>query len=303
MSNEPTWLSFEKAVAQVQAQFDVTAKVTHNEQIIDRLGHSRQFDVVIRGKFGGQDIFGVIECKDTKARVGSPEVDAFVTKSQDVKANLRILMSRRGFTKPALEKCSHYGIQALSLLGHDKTNVRLFPGTQWVAEHTSWARMAVTLRFIEEPVEPITFRAEELRIGGKKVMDWFTNYLLANEPATDEVGWLVNIGVSFETPQIVEISPGLTRECRAIEFHAERVLEKFERTVAVSGTGFYDWNARRATFTPGSQIKIEPVPMDFSQWQKVSVESQALPGFMSIRLVTSAVQFTLIPDAIDLEAL
>jgi Restriction endonuclease len=177
MADKSTCLSFEKAVAQVQAQFDVDAKVAHNEQIVDRLGHSRQFDVVIRGKFGGQDILGVIECKDTKAKVGSPEVDAFVTKSQEVKANLRILMSRRGFTRPALEKCTHYGIQALSFLGHDPKNLRIFVGTQWVAECTSWARVAVILRFVEEPTEPIAFRVEDLRIGGKKIMDWFTNYL------------------------------------------------------------------------------------------------------------------------------
>ena len=208
---------------------------------------------------------------------GTPEVDAFVTKSQDIKANLRVLISRRRFTKPALEKCAHYGIQALSLLGHTE-KIRLLPGTQWVAEHTSWGRLAVTLRFVKEPAEPLSFRAEELRIGGKKVIDWFTNYLLANEPAASELGWVVNIGVPFATPQIVEIEPGLTRECRAIEFHAERILEKFERTAAVSGTGFYDWNAKRASFVPGSQITMESVPMDFSQWQKVSVESQAPPG-------------------------
>jgi hypothetical protein len=101
----------------------------------------------------------------------------------------------------------------------------------------------------------------------------------------------------------VQISPDLSRECRAIEFHAERVLEKFERTVAVSGTGFYDWNAKLATFAPGSEIKKEPVPMDFSQWQKVAVESQAPPGFLTVRLVTSAVHFTHVPDAIDLDVL
>jgi hypothetical protein len=102
---------------------------------------------------------------------------------------------------------------------------------------------------------------------------------------------------------MVEVSPGAHRECRAIEFHAERILEKFERTVAVNGTGFYDWNAKSATFVPNSQIKTDPVPMDFSQWQKVLVPSQVPSGFMNVQLTTSPVQFEHIPDAIDLEAL
>ena len=54
MQTERPGISFEKAVALVQAQFDPAANVTHNEVIVDRLGHSRQFDVVIRGAFAGQ---------------------------------------------------------------------------------------------------------------------------------------------------------------------------------------------------------------------------------------------------------
>lgn len=303
MTSDRSWLSFEKAVAEVQAQFDSNAQVTHDEVLIDRLGHSRQFDVVVRGKFAGQTLLGVIECKDTKGRVGSPEVDAFVTKSLDVNANFRILMSRRGFTKPALEKCRHYGIQALSLLGHDPKNLRIFLGIRWEAEQTRWGRIAVTLRYVEEPLDPIPFQAEELRIGDKRVLDWFTNYLLSNEPAKDELGWIVGIGIEFATPQTVQLSAVASRACRAIEFHAERIRESFERTVAVSGTGFYDWNAKQATFPPGAKIQTEAVPMDFSKWQPVSASSQAPPGFMTVRLVTRAIQFERVADAIDLESL
>ena len=95
----------------------------------------------------------------------------------------------------------------------------------------------------------------------------------------------------------------MTYDCRAIEFHAERVCDKFERTVAVTGTGFYDWNAKQATFPPNTKIATEPVPMDFTKWQPAASTSQAPPGFMNVRLFMHAVQFEHVPDAIDLESL
>ena len=84
MKLENPGIAFEKVVAGIQAQIDPTSSVTHNETLTDRLGHSRQFDVVIRGSFAGQQMLGVIECKDLKRRVGNPEVDAFITKANEI---------------------------------------------------------------------------------------------------------------------------------------------------------------------------------------------------------------------------
>ncbi len=303
MPTERLGIQFEKAVTLVQAQFDPVAKVTHNEVIVDRLGHSRQFDVVIRGSFAGQALLGVIECKDLRRKVGSPDIDAFVTKSQDVNANVRLFMSRRGFSKPALEKCAHYGIQPLSLLGHDTPKLKVFLGTRWEADLIRWGRVSVTLRFVHEPEALVTFNADALTIGGKRVLDWFTNYLLAHEDEVTEFGWVVGIGVEFSTPQTVQLEAGVTHSCRAIEFHAERVCDKFERVVAVSGTGFYDWNTKKATFPPGATISTEPVPMDFTKWTPATEGAKPPPGFMNVHMITHAVQFEHITDAIDLEAL
>src|SRR5437868_10198208 len=166
MKAERPGISFEKAVALVQAQIDPAATVTHNEVIVDRLGHARQFDVVIRGSFAGQLVLGVIECKDLKRKVGLQEIDAFITKSQDVNANVRLFMSRRGFTRPALKKCAHYGIQPLSLLGHNTPDLKIFLGTRWEADQIRWGRIALTPRFVDEPPTPISFDAEALTIAG-----------------------------------------------------------------------------------------------------------------------------------------
>ena len=108
--------SFERLVAQIQARVDPAANVAHNEFLVDRLRQRRQFDVVIRGQFAGQAMLGVIECKNLNRKVGTPEVDAFHTKAQDINANFKVIASRRGFTRHALHKAAHYGIRAISLL-------------------------------------------------------------------------------------------------------------------------------------------------------------------------------------------
>ncbi len=303
MSVEQPGIAFEKAIATIQAQIDPAATVSHNEVIVDRLGHSRQFDVVVRGAFAGQKMLGVIECKDWKKKVGNPEVDAFVTKAQDINANFKIIMSRQGFTKPALAKCAHYGVQALSLLSNDPANRRFFIGTRWEADVIRWGQISVTLRFSVDPSDPVHFHAENLTIGGKRVIDWFTNYLLNKEREITELGWVVGIGVAFDEPQSISIRPGETHLCKAIEFMAERVCDRFERLVGVSGTGFFDWNAKQATFPPGTTIQTDRVPMDFTQWQPRSDVVRVSSGFMNFQLTLQAVQFERIPDAIDLDVL
>ncbi|MEW5757440.1 MAG: restriction endonuclease [Pseudomonadota bacterium] len=173
MPATPPGIAFEKVVAAIQTQIDPAATVAHNEIIPDRLGQSRQFDVVVRGVFAGQQMLGIIECKDLGRKVGTPEVDGFVTKAQDVNANFKILMSRRGFSKPALVKCAHYGIQALSLVENDPANKKFFIGARWEADITRWGQISVSLHFANEPSTPVHFNAEDLTIRGKKVLDWF----------------------------------------------------------------------------------------------------------------------------------
>jgi len=296
-------IAFEKVVAAIQAQIDPTATVAHNEMLVDRLGQSRQFDVVVRGVFAGQKMLGVIECKDFGKKVGTPEVDSFVTKAQDVNANFKILMSRKGFSKPALAKCSHYGIQPLSLVDNDPANKKFFVGTRWEADITRWGQISVTLHFAHEPANAVHFSAETLTIREKKVLDWFTNYLLDKDDEITELGWVVNILVEFETPQMIAVRPGEEYLCAAISFRAERVCDKFERFVGISGTGFLNWNSKQATFPSGSQIKSDVVPMDFSQWQPRTDRPKEPSGFLEIRLEGRSVQFERIPDAIALDRL
>jgi hypothetical protein len=293
-------IAFEKLVAAIQSQIDPSSNVSHDEKVTDRLGHERQFDIVIRGNFAGQPMLGVIECKDLKRRVGNPDLDAFVTKSQDINANFKILMSRSGFTKPALEKCRHYGVQALSLLENDPINKNFFLGIKWTADVTRWGQVSVTLHFLIDPAKPVSFHADNLRINGRSVLDWFTNYLIDQEPHITELGWVVGISVVFDSPQRVETEPGVEYVCTSIDFMAERLCDKLERMVGISGTGFFNWNLQKATFPPGSTITSDAVPTDFTLWKPRTDKLQPPSSFFEIHIKAKAINCERKPDAIDL---
>jgi len=294
-------IEFEKVVADIQAQVDPNADVIHNENIVDRLGQRRQFDVVIRGKFAGQDILGVIECKDLRKKVGTPEIDAFVTKSGDINANFKIVVSRRGFTKPAIEKARHYGIQTLSLLPNDKVNYGFRVGNFWHANIFYWKQLSLKLIFVEQPGHPINIDIHNVKIRDKKVLDWFTNYLLANHADEDKLGWVVGVGIEFETVQNIKVNYEEEFVCRGIEFYAERSLVKKQKFVGINGVGFFDWQQSRATLPAQKNIRTDSVQTNFMDWEDRKKDELNNSGFLDIKIIGHNSQFEFIQDVIDLE--
>lgn len=302
MPVEHPGIAFEKTVAAIQARLDPAAVVTHNEVMTDRLEQQRQFDVVVRGAFAGLPMLGVIECKDLMRKVGTPEVDAFVTKAHDINANFKILMSRRGFTTPALDKCRHYGIQALSLITDDPANNAFFIGTRWTADITYWGQIAIHLHFAQEPIEVAPFNVHDVTIQGKKVIDWFTNYLLDHQDQITEFGW-IGLKVDFNEPQSVAVREGMEHICTAITFGAERLCDKRERVVGIKGNGFFNWQTKQATFPPGATIGTDAVPTDFTQWQPRTDHPKEPTGFLEFHLTARSAQLERIPNAIALDLL
>jgi hypothetical protein len=296
-------IEFEKIVSEIQKQLDSNSKVSHDEYIIDRLGQRRQFDVVVRGNFAGQKILGVIECKDLNKKVGTPEVDAFITKSQDVNANFKIVVSRKGFSKHAIKKANHYGIQTLSLLSQDGEDIGVVIGTKWYANIYFWSQFAVTLQYVNQPEHPVKFKAEEVCIEGKPVIEAFYNYLIDEYPAVSDTGWVVNVRAQFNTPQEVFVGKVENYLCSAIDFAAHRELDQRERVVGWNGTGFYDWHKTQATFAPGSSVISHTVPTDFHSWEKRKKDSDQEHGFITMTIIAHSHQLEKIEDAIDLDSL
>jgi hypothetical protein len=302
-SKELPGIAFEKMVAAMQAQIDPTATVTHDEVMVDRLGHSRQFDVVIRGQLAGQKLFGVIECKDLKRRVGNPEVDAFVTKSRDVNANFKLLMSRSGFTKPALEKCADYGIEALSLSESDPANKKFFLGTRWTADVRRWGKLTLWLNYLNSDDKVEEFIVEDLKIRGKSLMDGINNTLLNYEKTLPdpEPTSIVSFDVNFDVPQVIEMKPGIERVCKSIAFQVECQTDKLEYRMGMSADGFFNWNRKEITVPPGGMIVTDGVPTDFSLWAPRSDHNWKTSSFLEVHV--TGISFKYVDDAIDLNKL
>lgn len=110
MSSDPKWVKFEKLVAQLHESSQKGAQVIWNEVI-----SGRQFDVTIRFKVGYYNYLVVIECRDQSSAVPVSDVEAFVTKSDDVGANKAIMASSSGFQSGAIVVANKHNLELFTL--------------------------------------------------------------------------------------------------------------------------------------------------------------------------------------------
>ena len=293
---------FEKLVAQIQARIDPTSQVTHNEFIVDRLNQRRQFDVVIRGDFAGQKMLGVIECKDLGRKVGTPEIDAFNTKAQDINANFKVIASKRGFTEPALCKARHYGIRLVSLLEPEILDREFAFGDWWQAKLLRWNQLAIQAYPDDQSGRYLDVPPQDLQINGGRILDWFTNYLLREGHKDHSVGWVIGFQLTFDHPIPIS-TPSATVPCKGISFHAERECLEFERFVPLSAEAFVDWHARSATIPPNTKFTMGAVPADFREWSPRGTRKRTASCIFEMYFEAHEHQFEHVENAPDLEAM
>lgn len=82
-------------------------------------GHDgkREFDIVLKTQIAGLTLLTVIECRDFKKKIDVTHLDGFISKMQDVNANKGVIISRKGFSKKALNKGRRLGLDLR--LAHD----------------------------------------------------------------------------------------------------------------------------------------------------------------------------------------
>ena len=56
----------------------------------------------------------IVEVRDHKQRIDSTYIEQIKTKRESVNANAAVIVSRSGFTKPAIEKAYHYNIRTMT---------------------------------------------------------------------------------------------------------------------------------------------------------------------------------------------
>ncbi|WP_153772558.1 restriction endonuclease [Pseudomonas sp. MNR3A] len=70
----------------------------------------RQIDVLVKHEHAGVIYTTIVECRDYSGKLNVTHVDAFASKLADVKASKGILVSRKGFSKTAVQKANRLGI-------------------------------------------------------------------------------------------------------------------------------------------------------------------------------------------------
>jgi|RhiMethySRZTD1v2_1073278.scaffolds.fasta_scaffold365401_1 hypothetical protein len=271
MSKDKSGKSLEKAVARIQQMLDPGSVVTHNEYIIDRLGHRRQFDVVIRGQAAGRDYLGVIEAKDWSTKVGTPEVEAFVMKARYVNANFVLMVSRMGFSEPGLRTAKHEGVGTLSLLPDDPIDAGFYVGLMCYAHRYEWGPFNFGL-FRKEEGEPTGVSdIRSITLDGKPVIAWFakqlsTTYMDATGPEP------TLIEVKFKTPMTLQIEGREADDVTRLVIIAQRIRRTKRGFVQITGDAFYDWLANGISWPIGGALQLQVTEAMVNSWEPFTGE-------------------------------
>jgi Restriction endonuclease len=262
--NDLPGISLEKTVTRIQQMMDPNSIVTHNEKVVDRVGIERQFDVVIRGKFGGRQVLGVIECKDHSRKKGLDQIEAFAKKTENLRANLKMMVSKKGFTKSALILARHEGIGCLSLLPDNPKLAGFTIGDVWFGKLYSWKLEEMIINFFKDKPASGTFDLGNVKYNGSPVIDWFMKELHTTFGEERILGHHT-IANSFSRPRIIEID-GVDYEVLSIAVVVTRHCEKKKKWISWSGDAFYDWHQSELTIPPLGVVRGSVFDTDLSTW-------------------------------------
>jgi Restriction endonuclease len=295
MAIDKSGRSLEQAVAAIQQLFDPQSTVTTNEFIVDRLGNSREFDVVVRGNYAGQPMLCVIECKNWSDKVGTPVVDAFLTKARNVNANIILIVSKRGFTDPALRQAKHEGIGALSLLPDDPIDAGFCLGTCWYAKHYYWYDSIFIIRHDANTPLPEAWKHSEVLLpNGKSILAWFENQLCNMQDHLKEET-VVGYHAVFKQPTELTVSGSKCIVHNIIMTATRKCLKKRKR-LRVTGDAFYNWDTGLVQVPGRAELRTEVFTLDYDDWEEYDGNIDELlktpaRGFPDACFVSCARQF------------
>lgn len=267
-------VSLELAVANIQKMMDPNSTVTHDEKLKDRVGNIRQYDVVIRGKFGGRQVLGVIECKDHSRKKGPNAIEAFSKKTDNLGANLRLIVSRKGFTKQALKLAKHENIGCLSLLPNNPEQVGFSIGDMWYGVIRMWSNIRLRVHFESKDSPISTFDGNTVKWKGKPIINWFLKELFTTYSEENKEGTHY-LKLKFKQPRDIEIE-GKEYRLMGITCSADRKFKKKKKWVYWSGDALFDWNENKFTIPPKGSVVGSAVETDLREWDDFDGELPVL---------------------------
>lgn len=189
------WKVFERLVAAIHIAKSRGAKVAWNDHI-----NGRQFDVTICFKHGFYEYLTVIECKDYRRQVPVEDVESFVTKSIDVKANKAIMVSSSGFQEGCIKVADRHNIDLFTLEQINR-----------VSEETLSTELSPALNIydvqLHTPGSPSVVSLPE----EKNILPYLMqNLLIRSSDKTISLGRLVEANLS----RLMEVSDENERTCK-----------------------------------------------------------------------------------------
>jgi hypothetical protein len=186
------WRTFEDLSSRIQAELAPNATVTKNEKLVGQSGEEHQCDVVIRSTVGQLPFTCVFECKDWKKPVNLNTVRSFASAVADLRVSQGVIVSAKGFTKPAKRYAAKQGILTYTLFD---------------AHSVKWAEQALV---------PVLLVRIDFRAATIHVLDSETRTEIAL-PGTPEESFLVELRRSA-TGETVPL-------CALMQFKWDEVLD------------------------------------------------------------------------------
>lgn len=105
---------FQRLVALINQCLAHDVLVTESKLIPDIItGESREVDIVLSGTISDYPVSIGIEVSSKNRKADTTWVESMYGKHQSLPLDKLVLVSERGFTKPALKKAAHYGIETI----------------------------------------------------------------------------------------------------------------------------------------------------------------------------------------------
>jgi len=124
MNNKPKWKKFEDKAHKIIKQFNQDKTVFQNVEITGKLTkESREIDVAINPR---EYDFIAFECKDYKRSLGSPTIEGFITKLEDVSASKGAVVSNSPYTKGATNLAKAKNVELLHIIDTSDEDIGTF---------------------------------------------------------------------------------------------------------------------------------------------------------------------------------
>lgn len=98
----PQWKELESIIERLHRAFHPSASIEKNVRLLGKLSKTlREIDIVVKQKFGPQEILLIVECKHWKRKIDVKAVEGFAGVVKDVGAHIGIMVSAKGFSQGA----------------------------------------------------------------------------------------------------------------------------------------------------------------------------------------------------------